>query len=574
VLQAKLTVNQPGDAYEREADRVADAVVRMQNAGGDIVQRACACGGSAGKTGACEDCRAKSVGMQRASESAAAIRSAPPIVHDVLRSPGQPLDYGTRGFMETRFGRDFSDVSVHSNALAATSARAVNALAYTVGRHIVFGESRYAPQSSAGQRLLAHELTHIVQQSNPDNTGPWLQRDVQEAPFPGGGRVDDLRPGEHLLWNFSIGQDILRAEHQAQIPRLASEIKAALVRDASATVDIEGQASATGTHNDELSQRRAQSVKDALSAAGVNANSINVIAAGSLKSMSAITQENLARSRAVRVILPAYLVAPAGPPKPQPAPQPGPQPQPKPGTCQAQLASDLSLDGGPVKRNSATPFIKLQAGDGTANAVAMTVTAGAVATPEGCGDLVFVQNVQPFRQVIYKDRTRNTFQSTGFVLDTADPYPSQVFSKTPGLVSAANDSPSHSILFLSEPVIQTVEARDDFQMFVLFQPTGGSRQVLQVAEWSWIGQLKTDHPVHTPPAQDDFDTGSLVLDTSVSRVIPQHGKGRPTTDTPVLSPNVTSLNWVTDNGGDTDPSTFANIDRKVLDKTKPKADTH
>ena len=97
----------------------------------------------------------------------------PPIVHEVLRSPGQPLDVATRAFMEPRFGHDFSGVRVHTDAKAAESARAVNALAYTVGRNVVFGAGQYLPQTNAGQRLLAHELTHTVQQikseSAPDS---------------------------------------------------------------------------------------------------------------------------------------------------------------------------------------------------------------------------------------------------------------------------------------------------------------------------------------------------------------------------------------------------------------------
>jgi hypothetical protein len=81
-----------------------------------------------------------------------------------LRSPGQPLDTATRQFFEPRFGRDFSQVRVHTNARAAESARAVNALAYTVGRDIVFGAGQFVSRSSADRRLLAHELTHVIQQ--------------------------------------------------------------------------------------------------------------------------------------------------------------------------------------------------------------------------------------------------------------------------------------------------------------------------------------------------------------------------------------------------------------------------
>ncbi|MEA1865829.1 MAG: DUF4157 domain-containing protein [Euryarchaeota archaeon] len=90
--------------------------------------------------------------------------TVPPIVHEVLRSPGQPLGPETRTFMESRFGHDFSRVRVHTDARAAESARAVNALAYTVGHKIAFGTGQYTPETTMGQRLLAHELTHMVQQ--------------------------------------------------------------------------------------------------------------------------------------------------------------------------------------------------------------------------------------------------------------------------------------------------------------------------------------------------------------------------------------------------------------------------
>jgi hypothetical protein len=85
-------------------------------------------------------------------------------VAEILRSPGQPLDIGTRAFMEPRFGYDFSQVRVHTDVKATESARAVNALAYTVGRHVVFDARQYAPGTSDGRRLIAHELAHVLQQ--------------------------------------------------------------------------------------------------------------------------------------------------------------------------------------------------------------------------------------------------------------------------------------------------------------------------------------------------------------------------------------------------------------------------
>jgi hypothetical protein len=104
-------------------------------------------------------------------------------VRDVVESGGgEPLDEGTRSFMETRFDHDFGDVRVHTDSRASESARSVNAHAYTVGSNVVFRSGMYDPHSEPGQRLLAHELTHVVQQRN----GP-----VSGAPAPGGILVSD-----------------------------------------------------------------------------------------------------------------------------------------------------------------------------------------------------------------------------------------------------------------------------------------------------------------------------------------------------------------------------------------------
>ncbi len=90
----------------------------------------------------------------------------PLIVHDVLRSPGQPLDQATRAFFEPRFGHDFSGVRVHTGSRAAESARAIDALAYTVGQDVVFGAGQYSTQSYEGLKILGHELAHTIQQSH------------------------------------------------------------------------------------------------------------------------------------------------------------------------------------------------------------------------------------------------------------------------------------------------------------------------------------------------------------------------------------------------------------------------
>jgi hypothetical protein len=95
------------------------------------------------------------------------VPDVPPIVQDVLRSPGHPLDEDALAAVESRFGHDFSRVRVHTDARAAESAQAVNARAYTVGRDVVFGAGQYTPGTPAGQRLLTHELTHVIQQPSP-----------------------------------------------------------------------------------------------------------------------------------------------------------------------------------------------------------------------------------------------------------------------------------------------------------------------------------------------------------------------------------------------------------------------
>jgi hypothetical protein len=110
--------------------------------------------------------------LQRAAINASPMREAPPIVHETLRGPGQPLDATARAFLEPRFGRDFSHVRVHTDARSAASARAVNARAYTVGRDIVFGPGQYAPHTSSGQKLLAHEIAHVVQQRDATSGSP------------------------------------------------------------------------------------------------------------------------------------------------------------------------------------------------------------------------------------------------------------------------------------------------------------------------------------------------------------------------------------------------------------------
>lgn len=176
VLKPKLAIGSVDDPLEREADRVADQVTRMTDRGAALtaapprVSRKCA---------ACEEeqkLQKKEAGPQ------AAVSVAPANVHEVLSSPGQPLDAASRAYFEPRFGYDFSRVRVHADSKAAESARAVNALAYTTGSDVVFGSGQYSPMSSDGRRLLAHELAHVVQQATAQPSASRLRREPDQKP--------------------------------------------------------------------------------------------------------------------------------------------------------------------------------------------------------------------------------------------------------------------------------------------------------------------------------------------------------------------------------------------------------
>ena len=170
-VQPKLSVSASDDPQEREADHIAERVTRTSE---PKVQRACAaCSSGGASCPKCEEEQAVRVQRRAGPSSDASAVSVPDgFARDL--GPGRPLDPTTRAEMEHGFGQDFGHVRVHTDARAAESARSVNALAYTTGRDVVFGAARYAPESADGRKLLAHELTHVVQQR--DSQAPLIQR--------------------------------------------------------------------------------------------------------------------------------------------------------------------------------------------------------------------------------------------------------------------------------------------------------------------------------------------------------------------------------------------------------------
>ncbi|MEJ2854005.1 MULTISPECIES: eCIS core domain-containing protein [unclassified Saccharothrix] len=147
------------------------------------------------------------LGLQRAvgNAGASAVVDEESPVHGVIRSGGAPLDAGVREDMETRFGTDFSGVRVHTDGAASESAKSVNAQAYTVGDNIVFQNGKYDPSTDSGKHMLAHELTHVVQQ----RSGP-----VDGTDAGGGVKVSD--PSDRFEREASANADRLMSAPAAQ----------------------------------------------------------------------------------------------------------------------------------------------------------------------------------------------------------------------------------------------------------------------------------------------------------------------------------------------------------------------
>ena len=149
MIQAKLKIGQPNDKYEQEADRVADEVVRMPEL--QVQQQPV------------ED---KEILKPKESyDQTPKVTSNFESCINVTRGGGQPLPKSTRSFFEPRFGRDFSSVNIHNNPEAAEMARMLKAQAFTIGQDIVFGSGQYERETNAGKKLLAHELTHVIQKN-------------------------------------------------------------------------------------------------------------------------------------------------------------------------------------------------------------------------------------------------------------------------------------------------------------------------------------------------------------------------------------------------------------------------
>ena len=209
-----------------------------------LLQRKCAtCSNHTVAGGSCSNCANDKDKLQRRAAGFEASAEIPPIVDDVLSQPGQQLDTATRAFMESRFHHDFSSVRVHTDAKAAESAQSVNAHAYTVGSHIVFNTGQYTPGTKPGTNLLAHELTHVLQQAHgltrsavpgigPANDEHERQADavahaIVNMPAKPANHVRPLIPGTHHVVSASDGVPLVRRRLQRKQEDLFEDFKEA-----------------------------------------------------------------------------------------------------------------------------------------------------------------------------------------------------------------------------------------------------------------------------------------------------------------------------------------------------------
>jgi hypothetical protein len=198
-LQARLTVGPAHDPCEQEADRVSEQVMAAP-----------AHSGASSAPPRIQCFTAQPTGQTEA---------APASVDQALASPGRPLEPALQQDMERRFGHELSAARVHSGAAAEQSAQDVNARAYTVGHDIVFGAGQFAPGTHQGQRLIAHELTHVVQQSDmrilhrtPDAEAKGRSESAADSPYPEEENVVAYAVGAQKLGKFAEGMVLFRTK--------------------------------------------------------------------------------------------------------------------------------------------------------------------------------------------------------------------------------------------------------------------------------------------------------------------------------------------------------------------------
>jgi outer membrane protein OmpA-like peptidoglycan-associated protein len=293
IIQPKLKVNQPQGEYEQEADRVAEQIFRMSAGDSAITPSHSNEGRISTKCSACE-IEEKEMQDSRKPSTASDLEANDEILEEIntIHSGGSsPLDASTKDFMESRFGYDFSNVRIYADESYARSVNSLNALAYTSGNKIVFGYGQYSPHTLEGRKLLAHELTHVIQQSEYHLKDTISRSPAEEEHGEGEGmdEAEEISPSYStisVIW-FKFDSDQPREDNEvSSLVHLAIALKRindhALVTGEEQTIVLHGYASAEGnaTHNLALSVKRAEKIQSLLIDYGIPAERISIIGHG------------------------------------------------------------------------------------------------------------------------------------------------------------------------------------------------------------------------------------------------------------------------------------------------------
>ncbi len=351
-FQAKLSVNEPGDKYEQEADSVANAVVSNHASGNPLQQKNISniqrlatpledekLSTNDARMERDKEIQEKSIQKMddpmkeekdkmktspvQAKQDGTSTTASSGVSSKIENSSGKgnPLPQRTLQEMNSSFGVDFSGVKIHNNAEAINMNKELQAQAFTHGSDIYFNEGKYNPENSEGKFLLAHELTHVVQQSAAKNDKNVVRRkpvsEAEESAFAfshpgeitrvGTLRTDAIPDNEFMLWNYLVGSAELRQSHKnLLLSDVIPRWKKQLALRPELMVNILGSASSTGQQksNDALALKRSEVLKNFLANNGVPDDRVINSGVGTTQPLAPEdTAENMSRNRRVEMSL-------------------------------------------------------------------------------------------------------------------------------------------------------------------------------------------------------------------------------------------------------------------------------
>ena len=450
MIQTKLKINEPGDPYEQEADWLAEQVMRMEE---PEVQR------QPDEEEGEEILQPKEL-PDRSNEVTPALSSS----IQSLRGGGQPLSENDRAFFEPRFGRNFSHVRVHPVAKAVESAKAVNALAYTVERHIVFGAGQYASGTREGRHLLAHELMHVTQQ---DGKQEMMQRQQTQNLSHATGYV------QFVIYFFNKNASFFRDEHvsidQAIFERLIN--KWYLIAVETEKMIDKGDTAQKNALRTAYNAAIRVLINRAALVFGKNENDLYRENIGHIPMWAWQTPHHLDEEKPKKEISKVEKEATPCVPKFK------------------SLKAEITSSVGVREVNGRCALIL-----GTPGKANGTTFTSKVEAPAGCtGTLQYVQLVdfcRSFHLTSGEDIRRKT---GGYWIDKHDPVDQQKVSSAGSQKFKSNDSPHQPV----GKSIERVKVKDSYKMWLMWkpdQPGNANRVSLAMVTWNWSAEAKVKKP--------------------------------------------------------------------------------